>query len=160
MEECVAEILLKTGQVVLVDDEVLAILPNVSWRLHKGYVRANFSKDSKTFAHFLHRFVIGAKPGQIVDHINRNPLDNRRCNLRFCTRAENARNRSKSKGKLSKFLGVTFHKHRRKWMAQINGTFIGYFHCEEMAARAYDREAMAIYGEFASINLPRAAGAA
>lgn len=65
----------------------------------------------------LHRFVLKAKSGQICDHINRNKLDNRRCNLRFINVSQNALNSNiKAKGK-SKFLRVS--RHSKSWRVRI-----------------------------------------
>jgi hypothetical protein len=55
-----------------------------------GYLRGGDPRTGKNV--YLHRLIAGAKPGQIVDHINRDTYDNRRCNLRFVTRSENALN--------------------------------------------------------------------
>ena len=89
---------------------------------------ANITGDSSHQTIKLHQ-LLGFKNG---DHIDRNPLNNRRNNLRQCTDAENKRNRSKSKNNTSGFIGVSFDKSKNKWVAYINmeqrqsklGTFV------------------------------------
>jgi hypothetical protein len=102
---------------------------------------------------------MNAPPGMVVDHINRNKRDNRRCNLRVCTQVENMRNRCSTYGS-SKFKGVSWDARRKKWMAaiHINGTQIriGFFADEVDAAKAYDRKARELFGEFAYLNFPGA----
>ena len=77
------------------------------------------------------------KPGFVIDHINRNKLDNRRNNLREVTSRVNSLNKSKSR----EFFGSTFLKHRNKWQAQIkiNGkqTYLGVFNLESEACECY-----------------------
>lgn len=108
----------------------------------------------------MHRIITGAKPGEIVDHINGNGLDNRRCNLRICTHAENQRNQAKTRGS-SRFKGVSWHKAAGKWSASIRcdgkSRHIGLFAIEEHAAAAYDRKAIELFGEFARLNYPQPA---
>lgn len=107
----------------------------------------------------LHRLICDAKPGQVVDHINGNQLDNRKSNLRICTQAENVcNNRRLRKGKSSHlFKGVHLSRSGR-WVAQIqkNGKIyhLGTFDSEFDAARAYDKKAKELHGEFASLNFP------
>ncbi len=105
----------------------------------------------------MHRFVIGAGPDDIVDHKNRDTLDNRRSNLRFATSSQNAINTVRPVG-VSGYRGVYFHPQSGRWNAKIgvNGAFrsFGYFLDAESAARAYDAGALGIYGEFAVLNFP------
>lgn len=101
---------------------------------------------------FIHRVITGAKQGEVVDHINHNKTDNRRENLRVCTRAENNRNKVPCKKCVSKFLGVHYIAKWRKYSVMVKGKFIGYYKDEEDAARAYDKAAREIYGEFANPN--------
>ena len=107
----------------------------------------------------IHRLIMGLVPndGFEVDHINHNTLDNRRENLRVCTKSENQRNKRSMPG-TSKFKGVFWHSAARKWAACITESgrnkYIGVFNVEEDAARAYDREALLLYGEFAYMNFP------
>jgi hypothetical protein len=90
---------------------------------------------------YLHRAVLGLAPGdpRRVDHINRNPLDNRRANLRTATTAQNAQNQD-SRGGSSRYRGVTWDKSRQKWMAtaMLDGrrTTIGRFDDEDEAGCA------------------------
>lgn len=64
----------------------------------------------------MHRFITNCPKGLVVDHINRNPADNRRCNLRICTQFENNKNRSNN---TSGTIGVTWHSKSKKWRATI-----------------------------------------
>jgi hypothetical protein len=106
----------------------------------------------------LHRFIINAPDGLQVDHINGNPLDNRRENMRLCTTSENTRNQRAGMGGISAFKGVCYHKASAKWLAYIKVNakqkHLGQFADETDAARAYDAAAIKHFGEFARINFP------
>lgn len=106
----------------------------------------------------MHREVCGAEPGQFVDHINGNTLDNRRMNLRVCTNAENIRNMLPHDGGTSKFKGVYWLEARGKWRAQIMHDYkklnLGNYESEEEAGRAYDQAAIRLFGQFARLNFP------
>jgi hypothetical protein len=109
----------------------------------------------------MHRLIMNAPDGVLVDHRNSLSLDNRKTNLRFATHAQNIFNRSKKKLKnaSSKFMGVSFRPEKRKWVARIyyqyKQIWLGYFKSEIDAARAYDRAAIKYHGEFARLNFPR-----
>ena len=122
-----------------------------------GYVQ-RYNKDKKTGNELLHRLIVRASPRQRVDHINRNPLDNRKSNLRFCTYSQNASNVGKLKNNTSGFRGVCWQKKSQKWMAslRINGTikYLGIFSDINEAALAYDKASKARSGEFAHQNFP------
>lgn len=100
---------------------------------------------------------MGAVAGQVVDHINRNPLDNRRENLRLCTQSMNQMNRAgNSTKRTSVFKGVT--RQGKRWKAQIgfcgNTHYIGMFDSEADAAYAYDSRAKILFGQYAVLNFP------
>lgn len=106
------------------------------------------------------KVVHGVDPDQI-DHINGNPCDNRIENLRACTVAENSRNYRKPAGS-SQYRGVSWVKRDKAWAARIssgNGgkRSLGNFKDEIEAAKAYDRAAREMHGEFAVLNFPDAA---
>lgn len=96
----------------------------------------------------LHRMIMKAATGQIVDHINGNPLDNRRCNLRFATSGQNSMN---SRPKRLGLKGVHIHSSGR-WRAQIwaNGTRhdLGLHNTEDDAHAAYVAAAQKLHGDF------------
>ena len=92
-------------------------------------------------------------PDTVVDHINHNALDNRKCNLRVCTYSQNAANNYKCRGRgSSKYIGVTQNKKNGKWKAQCVGVSAGSFVSEIAAALARDRLAKELQGEFAMLN--------
>lgn len=102
----------------------------------------------------LHRWLMGAKTGQYVDHINGDKLDNRRNNLRLTTQGLNRANSVKPNRGTSPYKGVCFQ--RGKWRARVIKDR-QYYHCgfhdtAEQAARAYDEKALELFGEFANLN--------
>jgi len=106
---------------------------------------------------YLHRVIMNAPKGLLVDHRNNNGLDNRRENLRLATHSQNMINRPKTKSKTtSRFVGVYFQKNRGKWAARINyqknQIWLGRFDNEIDAAKAYDAAAKKYHGEFARLN--------
>ena len=107
---------------------------------------------------YLHRFIMNAPQGLIVDHIDGNPLNNKRENLRLATVAENGQNRGKPATNTSGFKGVDFHKGTGKFRAQITVNkkriTLGYFLTASDAACEYDQAAIQHYGEFAQVNFP------
>lgn len=115
----------------------------------------------------MHRFIMRAERGTLVDHRDGDGLNNLRHNLRVATRRENARNRrGKTRGAASsKYLGVSFNKKLGKWRAVIQAgallddntcshITIGHFSDERLAASAFDAAAALCFGEFARLNFP------
>lgn len=86
------------------------------------------------------------------DHIDRNPLNNRKYNFRKATSADNARNRTIQKNNTSKIIGVNMDKHGF-WIAriQVNGKrkYLGYFTNKDDAIRVRLKAEVKYYGEFA-----------
>lgn len=108
----------------------------------------------------LHRLITEAPRGLIVDHINFNTLDNRIGNLRIITATESNLWRQTTGGKTSRFRGVHFSRKENRWIAQIVSDKhgirkkLGRFTDEVAAARAYDRAAKDLFGEFVRLNFP------
>jgi len=104
----------------------------------------------------LHRLIMDAPKGILVDHRNNDGLDNRRANLRLATHTQNQWNKRKIKNASSQFMGVSFHKKLRNWAAYINMAgkkiHLGYFDSEIEAAKTYDEAAKKYRGEFARLN--------
>ena len=94
--------------------------------------------------------------GMTVDHADRNTLNNRLSNLRLATRSQQSQNRRTFENNASGYRGVTWHKQRGKWQANIwldgKHVSLGLFSDKDDAARAYNRAAKEHYGEFALLN--------
>ena len=106
---------------------------------------------------YIHRLVIGAKTGEIVDHINGNGLDNRLENLRIASRQMNKANTTR--GRSCKHIGVSFCSDKKRTkpfrtQVSVNGQKqkLGYFATAEEAAKAYDEYAKLRFGEMAILN--------
>lgn len=139
----------------LVDDNKYYILVQFTWCLsYGGYVNGRIGKQQVQ----MHRYLMGATPGCLVDHINHNRADNRMHNLRFSTPGANSHNKIKQSNKTSQYYGVSFDKSRNNYRAtiNINHTYInvGRFKDELEAAKAYDEKAKELYGSYANLNFP------
>jgi len=112
---------------------------------------------SRSFS--MHRQIMKPPKGMVVDHINGNGLDNRRCNLRICTQLQNSQNTHRRRPGKSRYRGV--FPRGDKWQAAIQhdgeSLYLGLFDDEVAAARARDRKALELAGEFAMLNFPDAA---
>ncbi len=143
---------LPNNRYAIIDKEDLHLIQGYKWTWTGKYVRAT----TKTGGVYLHRIITGASKGSDVDHKNGDTLDNRRENLRVCSRSENSANQKRMRGGSSKYKGVTFCKTRNKWVAKImknyKTVFIGRYKTEENAALAYNKKAVELFGEFAFIN--------
>jgi hypothetical protein len=157
------EIPLTQNKVALIDDEDWKLISQHKWHARKQnktfYAATNISiGNGKQKIIRMHRLIMQALPGQEVDHKNNNGLDNRKDNLRFCTRTQNHQNRKNTRG-TSEYKGVAWRNSRNKWMAYIvhdkKQTFLGYFSSEEDAAKEYDKAALKYFGEFARLNFER-----
>jgi hypothetical protein len=120
-----------------------------------GYAyRSVFKPDGSKTVLYMHKQLLPVPNGFEVDHRNGNTLDNRRRNLRKATRLQNTRNKRRY-GASSRFKGVRPQPKSKKWVASIEGRYIGIFETEEEAAHAYDERAFAIDSRFYRLNFKR-----
>lgn len=155
------EIVLSQGKVAIIDDCDFERVNQFKWSyslVQSGieYALRNAEVNGKRTSILLHRFILGNIPeGMVVDHKNGNGLDNRRENLRICTRSQNNINKRK-KGTTSKYKGVYFEKARNKFRSHIvvesKIIFLGRYETELEAALAYDKASCTYHGEFANNN--------
>lgn len=106
----------------------------------------------------LSRYIMNYSGQNIVDHINRNPFDNRESNLRVVTIKQNSQNRSSSKNSTSKYIGVSFDSETGKWKSTIMVNYksinLGRFNNEIDAAKTRDIATKKYFGEFGNLNFP------
>ena len=103
---------------------------------------------------YLHRLIMNAPIGMVVDHVNGDTTDNRKENLRLCTNIENTKHlRKQMNGSTSQYRGVSFYSRDGNWQVKVGTVFIGRFDCEHKAAEMYNKYALKYYGEFANLNV-------
>lgn len=152
--------LINSLRVVLVDDEDYEWASQYRWRanisnrsLTAYAVRTVTSTDKKRQMQLMHREIMRPVGSLTVDHINGNGLDNRRANLRIATQSQQQANRQHPIG-VSGYRGV--EPQAKKWVAKIRCNNvrirIGIFATPEEAAKAYDKKAQELFGEFANLN--------
>ena len=165
--------MLTQGKETLVDDEDYEMLMEHKWFANKDdksgkfYVKRKSPIDSngkqKTIC--MHRVITNAPKGKQIDHINGNPLDNRKENLRTCTNQQNQMNRGKQNNNKSGYKGVRYMKkrkgmineHFKPWVAQIKHNqkdiYLGMYKTKEEAALVYNKKAIELFGEYVYLNV-------
>jgi hypothetical protein len=149
------EIILTKGQIALVDDEDYWRLMQYKWYTLQGggghLYAFNVEKG------LMHQFIINSE--YMVDHKDRNGLNNQKSNLRECTPSKNQANRIKEtlRKTTSKYKGVYWYSSKGRWRAIITKDskryHLGYFKSENEAAIAYNSKALELFGEFALLNI-------
>ena len=156
-----------THHVLLDDEDYDRVVTEGKWHIHKDphrgvfYVRTNTYENRKQTAIYLHRFIMDAPKGKVVDHINGDGRDNRKENLRICTKLENMRNRNTPPRGEVGYYGVTdhaIHQYAKNYRVAIRfqKKYIhgGMFFTAEEAAMEYDKLAKEYHGEFLTLNFP------
>lgn len=162
VEGKIAYIQLTKGYEAMIDAADLPLVSANKWFAQEAYygdgsVRAVYALrqiriKGKLTPIRLHRVITDARDGLEVDHINGDGLDNRRSNLRVCTKAQNQQNARIRRDNTSGYKGVIWYKRYAKWSAHIrsNGKLqnLGYFRCPTAAAVAYAKASATLRGEF------------
>lgn len=150
--------MVKTGTKVhiLVDKADEPLVNEYRWFIHtapsggkyvRGYHKGSANRNTRVY---MHQLIMGRRRGYVIDHVNGNSLDNRRSNLRFCTRQQNAFNRLAKSG----HRGITWNKQYQRWVARIQhqgrAHFIGKYTELQHGIIAYNAVAKVLYGEYAT----------
>lgn len=153
-------IALSRGQVALVDDADFAWLNRWKWYCNEaGYAARNLDQVTPHTILLMHRVILDAQPGELVDHINGDTLDNRRENLRLVDGYQNQHNRRATQGRPYK--GVSWYKRKSKWQARIQAYgrsyHLGYYKDPLEAALVYDAASQHLHGVYGRLNFPERA---
>lgn len=147
---------LTQGQFGIIDIEDIAFAKSHNWVAVK-HATYYMTTTEKTHKKYYHRLIMNCPPGKQIDHINHDGLDNRKINLRITDASQNSRNTRKTfRLTTSKFKGVYWDKSRKLWAATIRINYkhktIGRFKNEIEAAKAYDKKAKELFGEYSCLN--------
>lgn len=158
----IMEIFFKNGKSTLIDDKDYALYQTRKWSCCKDVRSGNYYVTTqvkvapgKYRKMGLGEFLIGPAPeGKQLDHANRISTDNRRCNLRHCTRQQNLMNRGKRKGTAFKFKGIKWSYAGYSAQIVFNSInhYLGTFKTQDESANAYNEAAIKFFGEYAALN--------
>jgi HNH endonuclease/AP2 domain len=138
------------------DEEDADLVLRYKWTVYKHPTsELRYAQSTKRPHIRMHRLILGVldQPDIDVDHIDGNGLNNKRSNLRLATKSQNLANQKIRTDGISRFKGVS--QKGKYWKAKCKNIWLGSFKTEEEAAKAYDKKAKELYGEFARLNFPK-----
>lgn len=158
------QIYLPNGLVVLVDDEDYDRLSVYNWSI-SGTNRIGYARRARKTGllqyknQYMHREILGIEdPNIFIDHKDGNTLNNQKSNLRLCNQSQNLANQGKQRDNTSGYKGVSWHKNRKTWVGHVSHenkqVHVGVFDTAIEAAKAVDKKAIELFGEFAHLNFP------
>ena len=138
-------------------DDLERIKKHKFTRMGRGYGKMR-DKEGKDV--YLHRFIMKEyDPKILIDHINSDPMDNRKSNLRRVTIQENCFNRTKMKNASSQYKGVSYNKASKKWACYIKLNQVkynlGFYDTEKEAALLYNKFAKMLFSKHSKLNVIR-----
>lgn len=142
---------------IKVDDSDFERINHYKWNIcspNKDHLYARAWISGKEV--LVHRLIMNAPKGSMIDHKNMDTLDNRKENLRFCSYSQNAMNCKMNRDNTSGLRGVCWDKHHNRWVARIRSEnkshYLGHFLDINDAAVAYNKAAITYHGKFAQLN--------
>lgn len=147
--ESYVEMFTTKGNPFLIDKNDYERVKNVCWHMDAhGYILGCVNGKEVR----LHRFLTKCPETEIVDHINQNKADNRKCNLRIVNHSQNNMNKPMQKNNTSGFVGVNYNKKNRKWTSFIavnsRQIYLGSFENIQDAAEARKKAEAKYFGAF------------
>ena len=153
------------GYKVQIDEEDYDRVMALHWGIDKAAIKRRHglvyffhsfrdSGEKRYYRVALHRYILGLahNNGLVVDHINGDTFDNRKCNLRICTSAENSKNARTPITNTSGYKGVSYRRHTNRYISRIRvnneGIYLGSFDTPEEAYVAYCNASKKYHGEF------------
>lgn len=144
----------RKNQIILcqIDEEDFKLFKKYKWYVT---VRGYITRDVKGQKLLFHRMIMNCPAGMYVDHIDGDPTNNKKENLRIVTHQQNMMNKMKRNNR--KYKGVYWQEHAKKWRSSISVNqkriHIGYFNNPVEAAMAYNTMAIELHGEYAKLNI-------
>ncbi len=144
-----------------IDDEDYDFLMQWRWyvKINKGLFyarRFSYEITNNRIEILMHRIIMNCPVQKLIDHKDRNGLNNQKSNLRICTQSQNTMNATVRKNKTSKYKGVYWNRKNKRWTVNINinkkRKHVGVFLKENDAGLAYNEAAKKYFGEFANPN--------
>lgn len=156
VEGNIAYVPLTLGHEAIIDASDVFLVSQWNWhampRANTVYAKRTDNTQTPKQTVLLHRAILSDRQSMIIDHRNGNGLDNRRCNLRFATNAQNQHNRRIGADNTSGFKGVYWHQAGQGWAAQIslNGKiqYLGIYETAQCAHAAYCEASAKLHGPF------------
>ena len=155
---------LTQGVIALVDEDVVKLLGAKNWYaqiISRSWYATRHVDWRREIKIMMHTEILGTRRGYEIDHrinypLDRLLIDNRRSNLRHCTRLKNSGNQRRKSNAIHRYKGTSWNAERHKWEASImlnyRRIFLGRFTDPLVAALAYDDAARRFHGEFALTN--------
>ncbi len=153
------QIKLSQGKFALVDDGDYSFLSQWKWCAKEGNNTFYAVRTDCITGRIIrmHRVLLDVPNGIYADHVDMNGLNNQRLNIRLCTKSQNNCNRGTQSNNTSGYKGVNWHKKSKLFQVNIayknKQIYLGCYKSKHEAAKAYNKKALELHGEFAFQNI-------